>query len=1346
MFTALQVSARTVYLKPGVWAVDGANQRFALYAFEQADEVTNEAWVDFVAVEGEDGLYKAELADNGYTHIIPVRMNGETTENNWDNKWNQTEDIDIPQNDLTIIKITGWGEGDPQKDYYATALYGYVAVGSAELFGGAWDGTIAGNVLTLDADGHYVFKKTASLSAGDYAFKVLKNGETWIPAGENKVFNIAENGTYPVTITLNEAGDDLDVLVQNYYVGFNEAIQTGNGHRDFTVARKWKHIIGEDNYDSYGPYYMTYSYNSTAGVDGTGTLIAYEQRGYDASNQNGPDVVYDLLVTPKVSGVVTLNVKSSATGSKAPFVEFYAVNDNGTERGELIQRFNESDFVADTYHDGWYTVTLNVETAQRLGIRAQYVYMDEFAAQNVEFEAETSLAVTSVMNTDGKTGFEGTNPVFAQQPDGTMLVNLKVELTNTGDVDFVAGETVNYTLTLAYASYASGTKTYLEDYPIAIEENIAAGETKTVDVSANVPFVSGYKYWFVRENVTGTTSSSYRYASSVAYESKFIFDKEGTSYTSSSSATTTPISFGKVTEATTLAYEIYNSGNAPLTINSFAVPAGFETDAPEGEFTVAAGEKKVVNITFLAAEPGIFTGNVEVAYTNWGKEQTTYTLAISGTVVDSSKNWITFDNGAEGEEFNGQFPAGSIHSDNVYISKETVNEVDNFYLSTTSTVTKFITPLLHAAAGESLTFDAWYGSWSSTANVKVYASKDRVTWTELTTATGLGTSVKTYTATIAEEGDYYIAFELNGYNTHIDNIYGLTLATAPEHDWYVSASNVPAIGKQNAEYAASITLHNIAATADQAEAKLYVDGEVVATETVELAANEKTAAVGTGRNNYSNIEDPVTIDFSFVSHVTGEHQVYIELSNGFATEEVTVNFAEETFSADASLEGASAATSNTFVAPYWNHSGSESLLTESLLASMGITPGTKINRIYVNGYNTSGEVTQTTKVWIGNTDATELASPFEEYDVDANAENLSLVYDDDYVFQVAGTSSEHTAMFSVDLSADPFEYTGGSIRIIARGDITTTYKQVYFEKSNVNGFCYAYSYDSGSKSYSATAMPAFHFELAVEPTVLAGTVKDGETPVEGATVTLVAQGADVQYSGVTDAEGNFSVPVIQDSYTYDVTVAAEGYEAQTFEAVDLSEALNVNFGTTDELTLTISSFGWASFSNAKAVQLPAGVTAYIATEKDGEKVDLVAIEDGIVPANTGVLLKAAEGTYPVTFVETDVTYADNLLKAALEEYVVPAALEGYIYAFGTYQGLVGFVLADAGYRVSAGKAYLELPTAGAKPFIGISGTTGINGVNIDALDGQATYNLQGQRVNGAQRGVVIRGGKKYIVK
>ena len=87
-----------MYMVPSSeWKSDGA--RFAAYFFGGNDPV----WAN-MKYAGEN-LYSVDIPD-GYTNIIFVRMNGATTENNWDNKWNQTADLSIE--DGGTYTINGW--------------------------------------------------------------------------------------------------------------------------------------------------------------------------------------------------------------------------------------------------------------------------------------------------------------------------------------------------------------------------------------------------------------------------------------------------------------------------------------------------------------------------------------------------------------------------------------------------------------------------------------------------------------------------------------------------------------------------------------------------------------------------------------------------------------------------------------------------------------------------------------------------------------------------------------------------------------------------------------------------------------------------------------------------------------------------------------------------------------------------------------------------------------------------------------------------------------------------------------------------------------------------------------
>ena len=96
-----EVEPVKLYLNAKDWGYGDA--RFAAYFFEPAK------WVDMTKVEGETYIYEVEVPA-GYTQVIFVRMNGNTTENNWDNKWNQTGNLTIPTDGKNMFKPDDWND------------------------------------------------------------------------------------------------------------------------------------------------------------------------------------------------------------------------------------------------------------------------------------------------------------------------------------------------------------------------------------------------------------------------------------------------------------------------------------------------------------------------------------------------------------------------------------------------------------------------------------------------------------------------------------------------------------------------------------------------------------------------------------------------------------------------------------------------------------------------------------------------------------------------------------------------------------------------------------------------------------------------------------------------------------------------------------------------------------------------------------------------------------------------------------------------------------------------------------------------------------------------------------
>ena len=176
-----------------------------------------------------------------------------------------------------------------------------------------------------------------------------------------------------------------------------------------------------------------------------------------------------------------------------------------------------------------------------------------------------------------------------------------------------------------------------------------------------------------------------------------------------------------------------------------------------------------------------------------------------------------------------------------------------------------------------------------------------------------------------------------------------------------------------------------------------------------------------------------------------------------------------------------------------------------------------------------------------------------------------------------------------------------------------------------------------------------------------------------------------------------------------------------------------------ELDLAIGETGYATTYLPFAVSVPEGVTAYTA-EFENTWLKLNAVT-GTIPATTAVILKGEAGTYKFNIAAEAEAITGNVLKGTLESI---EATGKYVLAQPEGEA-VGFYLADKG-TIAANKAYLEIADADVKGFTFVFGgdATGISEtVNANALTGK-WYNVAGQRVNKAQKGIYIVNGKKVV--
>lgn len=179
-------------------------------------------------------------------------------------------------------------------------------------------------------------------------------------------------------------------------------------------------------------------------------------------------------------------------------------------------------------------------------------------------------------------------------------------------------------------------------------------------------------------------------------------------------------------------------------------------------------------------------------------------------------------------------------------------------------------------------------------------------------------------------------------------------------------------------------------------------------------------------------------------------------------------------------------------------------------------------------------------------------------------------------------------------------------------------------------------------------------------------------------------------------------------------------------------------------TLTTSAGGYATYSADYAVNYSElGLTAYTLTVDETNKTVTAKAFTGVVPAGGAVLVKGdASKAYTLTpaTTEGDATFATDLVTGA-------TTADGTQYGF-TSVGGAAFKPVKAGEAIPAKKCYIVLNgSSAAKYAINFDGeATGIHTIEAPSAANGAIYNLAGQRVDKAYKGIVIVNGKKYLNK
>ena len=291
-----------------------------------------------------------------------------------------------------------------------------------------------------------------------------------------------------------------NTLADTYKVDFETAAETSE--HNFRVATGWTHIVDgyEHPFATWMSTFVDYTYVDGQGVDNSKALKIGSQYLL-AVDRN------DLLVTPKVKGTVSIMVKSAAADEdETASIRFYNVADGAM--GDEITPAEAPTLTT----DGYVKYVLPEQEGTLVGIRGEYVYIDNFEASEAEIEEVRSMAVVGASLADDNdtwtddSGFWPKTYINCDE-DGNFTLSYNVELKNTGDVTLNPGDE-DYSVTFINQETGS---VIAEQLPVNV--SIEPGESKTANfkMQLNNSETGEEFYLVIRENINNVEKGYYDY-------------------------------------------------------------------------------------------------------------------------------------------------------------------------------------------------------------------------------------------------------------------------------------------------------------------------------------------------------------------------------------------------------------------------------------------------------------------------------------------------------------------------------------------------------------------------------------------------------------------------------------------------------------------------------------------------------------------------------------------------------------------------------------------------------------------------------------------------------------------
>lgn len=240
----------------------------------------------------------------------------------------------------------------------------------------------------------------------------------------------------------------------------------------------------------------------------------------------------------------------------------------------------------------------------------------------------------------------------------------------------------------------------------------------------------------------------------------------------------------------------------------------------------------------------------------------------------------------------------------------------------------------------------------------------------------------------------------------------------------------------------------------------------------------------------------------------------------------------------------------------------------------------------------------------------------------------------------------------------------------------------------------------------------------------------------------ITTGTSIQFSEAENrAAGCYNVKFNGNRFLY-TQVSGSNYFTDAGGSAP-NDGYNFQMEYVESLPLSVGAAGYATLIAPVALEIPAGVEVYTAAFEDG-KAKLTSISD-VIPANVGVVVKAAQGTYNFKITTTE-NVATSALNGVPNTENVASESAAFILANGKH-GVGFYKLSSANRTIHGFRAFYTAPAEAqaVSAFLLEDNVTGIEEIETSA-DKAPIYDLSGRRVAKAEKGVYIQNGRKIFVK